>query len=100
MVELYSVAKDNVNANKFDELLKALKGGNEKLVNDLAYKLFVGEDGKTDHQLVKAFEAFADCRVTLIKEKYARTDHNTDGWIRHNKKLFFFGKEEYDGDPE
>lgn len=93
MLELYSQIRTN--NDKFEQLLNALKANKEKLINDLCLELFLTKDGKVDRERIKAFCDYSG--ATIFSTENDPTG-SLIGWIRYNKKIFFYGKET--GEPD
>jgi hypothetical protein len=67
-----------------DELLAALKAGDEEKVNYIACGLFITEHGRCNWDAISKFEEFAGCRIYPVEK-------DCFGWLIGG--ILFEGKE-------
>ena len=71
-----------------DELLKALKEGDEEEINKLASRLFRTRSGAPNKAQINEFEHYAPCKVFSLEN----VEHSSFmGGILYHNKTYMFG---------
>lgn len=71
-----------------DQLLEALRMGDEDRINELACKMFITNDGHHNRVEISKFEKYAPCRIFPLEK-------DSFGWliggINYNGTIYSFG---------